>query len=262
LRGRAEIRFAENFGELRELLRHLTGEIGAVIVCPSDRAGMPAATILREIARARPDVPLVAYCRAGVEHSADIRGLAAAGVHEYLFAGIDDSGIALRAVLDSARRECATDAVLQRLGPLLPKRLQTFAEYCLAQPATTKSVAGVASMLGVNRKTLVNHCAQEGCPPPAELIAWCRLVLVAYLLERTDRTVESIALELDFPSDTALRNMMKRYTGLRAIEVRQRGGVACVLDALSRRLRVLRHAQGAADLVVPRVTPRESLPVA
>ena len=50
----------------------------------------------------------------------------------------------------------------------------------------------------------------------------------------TCRTIESIALQLEFPSDTSLRNMMKRYTGLKASEVRQRGGARCVVAAVRR----------------------------
>lgn len=41
-------------------------------------------------------------------------------------------------------------------------------------------------------------------------------------------------MQLDFPSDTSLRNMMKRYTGLKASEVRERGGAQCVVAALRR----------------------------
>jgi transcriptional regulator GlxA family with amidase domain len=79
----------------------------------------------------------------------------------------------------------------------------------------------------------VNHLRAAAAPPPQELLAWCRLSVVAELLSTTPRTIESIALQLDFPSDTALRNMMKRYTGLRATDVRTRGGIRCVMDALA-----------------------------
>jgi hypothetical protein len=48
--------------------------------------------------------------------------------------------------------------------------------------------------------------------------------------------VEQVALLLDFPSGTSLRNMMKRYTGLRSREVRENGGVQCVLHAFKREL--------------------------
>jgi methylphosphotriester-DNA--protein-cysteine methyltransferase len=77
---------------------------------------------------------------------------------------------------------------------------------------------------------------EEGLPPPSELLVWCRLLLVSHLLATTVRTVESVAMELEFPSDTALRNTIKRYTGMRASEVRERGGLVCMLQAFRDRL--------------------------
>ena len=81
-------------------------------------------------------------------------------------------------------------------------------------------------------------------PPPQELLAWCRLGVVGYLLGTTSLSVESIAQQLDFPSDTALRNLVKRYTGLRATEIRERGGLPCVIGALKDELE-RRRAGGA-----------------
>jgi hypothetical protein len=49
---------------------------------------------------------------------------------------------------------------------------------------------------------------------------------VAALLELTNRTLESIASELDYGSATALRNQVKRYTGLTATTIRSKGLVA------------------------------------
>ena len=179
---------------------------------------------------------IVAHCRTGVEHAADIRRMAEAGVHEFLFAGVDDNGVALRGVLGSAQRACAAVAVLGALLPVLPVDLHRLAEYCVTHASQARSVAGVAATLGVHRKTLLNRCVRAGAPAPAELINWCRLMVAAQLLTATGQTVEWVALELEFPSDTALRNSMKRYTGLRAMDVRRQGGVRVVVQAFQRRL--------------------------
>src|SRR4051812_34674622 len=58
---------------------------------------------------------------------------------------------------------------------------------------------------------------------PTSASDWCRLLFVAALLELTSRTLESIAIELEYGSATALRNQMKRYTGLTATTVRGKG---------------------------------------
>jgi methylphosphotriester-DNA--protein-cysteine methyltransferase len=110
----------------------------------------------------------------------------------------------------------------------------------LAHPERVTTVPALATELGVHRKTLFNWCERAEFLPPAELLAWVRLALVAYHLESTGCTVEKIAIELAYPSDTTLRNTIKRYTGLRASEIRKNGGITRVIDALQHRLRRIR----------------------
>ena len=71
--------------------------------------------------------------------------------------------------------------------------------------------------------------AAAGCPTPRALRTWCRLFVAGRLLEEPGRTVESIALQLEFDSTTGLRNALKRYTGHGASAIRAAGGeaVAC-----------------------------------
>src|SRR5689334_16721345 len=76
LRDRAVVRFALDAADLRTLVLTDISEIGAVIVSPTDASGGSTLAAIREIAHARPGTPIVGYCRAGLEHSAHIRGLA------------------------------------------------------------------------------------------------------------------------------------------------------------------------------------------
>lgn len=110
-------------------------------------------------------------------------------------------------------------------------------EATLARPDAIKTVPELGAALGVHRKTLFNHCRRASFLAPAELIAWGRLAMVAYMLETTACTIERIAIELGYASDTALRNTFKRYTGRRAGEIRSAGGVDAVVSALQSRLR-------------------------
>jgi AraC-like DNA-binding protein len=110
-------------------------------------------------------------------------------------------------------------------------------EATLARPDAIRTVPELGAALGVHRKTLFNHCRKASFLAPAELIAWGRLAMVAYLLETTACTIERIAIELGYASDTALRNTIKRYTGKRAGEIRSAGGVDAVVSALQARAR-------------------------
>ena len=236
LRGRAALAFCATFAALSEQLR--SPEPMDTVVLPAREAGGQDATrTVREIVAGRPRTAIVVWCDAGSHHSVEIRTLAVAGAHQFLFAGIDDHGIALRAVLDHARRQCGAEWVMSRLAPVIPIRLHPMLEATLARPDAIKTVPELAAALGVHRKTLFNHCRKASFLAPAELIAWGRLAMVAYLLETTACTIERIAIDLGFASDTALRNTIKRYTGQRAGQIRDAGGVEAVIAALGERAR-------------------------
>ncbi len=237
-RTRVDVRFIESLAEITAILRSTLEDVDVVVLPAVDRAGS-AGTVeraVRQIVVERPRVAIVAYCPPAAKYSSEIRALAAAGVHEFVFAGIDDQGTTFRTILAKARRGCAADWVMQQLRPIVPPRLHRLLEAILAHPDRVTTIPTLAAELGVHRKTLFNWCERAAFLPPAELLAWARLALVAYHLESTGCTVETIALELSYPSDTTLRNTIKRYTGLRASDIRAHGGVACVLAALARRI--------------------------
>ncbi len=237
LRGWALALWVGSLGELPERVCDASPPPLAVIVAPRDTGGGDGPRVVRELLRAAPDTPVIAHCHTGVTESVDIRAMSEAGVHEFMFVGVDDGGMAIRSVIASAQRACAAARVSARLVPILPERLGHITHACLMHPDKGRTVAGLAEVLGVHRKTLLNQCARAGGPAPAELIGWCRLMLAAHLQAATGQTVEWVALELDYPSATSLRNAMKRYTGLRAGEVHERGGLSTVLQAFQMRLR-------------------------
>lgn len=237
LRGRGRIQFVESLAQVIHQLRVSTETVDVVVLPSTDEDGAEAVRTICHIVAERPHVAVVAYCRAGSQYSTDIRALVAAGVHQFIFAGIDDTGIALRAVLDAARRQCAAEWVMNSLAPIVPASLHPMIDMALARPHAITTIPELARGLGVHRKTLFNRCERAAFLTPAELLTWVRLCLVAHLLATTGCTVETIAIELAFASDTALRNAMKRYTGYRPSEIRSNGGLRCVLEALVTRIR-------------------------
>lgn len=241
-RGRVDVLLLETVPEVAAMLRSSLDDFDVIVLPAVDRPDSMGTVerVVREIVRERPQVAVVAYCPPAAHYSAQIRALAVAGVHEFVFAGIDDHGTTFRALLAKARRGCAAAWVMHELRPIVPARLHRLLEAILTHPDRVTSIPTLASELGVHRKTLFNWCDRAAFLPPAELVAWARLALVAYHLESTGCTVETIALELSYPSDTALRNTIKRYTGLRASDIRTRGGVVCVVEALRRRLSIVR----------------------
>jgi AraC-like DNA-binding protein len=245
LRNRAEVRFVERLDELLLTLRTEEQPLLALLVEPRDRDDRQVAGAVRALRQRLPTLPIIGYCRIGHEHSASIRDLAAAGVHELVFRGVDDTGVMLRSILASAAHATVAEAMLGELLPLTPAPLHPFIQFCLKSPQHAHSVGGVAAALGINRKTLVNYCARANLPSPGRLLSWCRLLLAAHYLATTTRTVERIAMQLDFACDTALRNMIKRYTGMRAHELRHRDGASIVVAHLTRALSAYRATHTA-----------------
>jgi AraC-like DNA-binding protein len=109
-------------------------------------------------------------------------------------------------------------------------------EAALIKPDEVTTVAALAKVLGLARGTVFNRCRQAWGIRPEELLMWARLALAAHFLAYTGCTVEAIAYQLGFASDNALRNSMKRYSGLRATDVRAAGGVGCLGRALRKRV--------------------------
>lgn len=234
LRGHAAVRFCDATDEL--LLLVTNGLAGVVVADLRDRTGASTLPTVREIREGFPSVPVVAYCELTPDTSREILALARVGVNDLILRGVSDVGVALRSAIVSAQDHCGAKGVLEALSPLIPASIVPFMNYCLEHARRSLSVAEVATALGVHRKTLVDRLAAANLPTPSAMIAWCRLVLAARLLEDPGRSVEQIALLLDFPSATSLRNMLKRYTGLRPGEIRENGGVHCVLHVMKRTL--------------------------
>ena len=241
--GRARVRRALSGGDVRfvggaeEMLEMVAvGGARAVIVSARDADGSATAPLVRRLREGFPATVIVGYCEYG--RSDDIPSLVRAGVDDLIFRGADDIRLVLTEVLARAEQHTMAGIVLGALRGEIPSIAHGILAYFLEHAGDPPTVAGAAEALGLHRKTLVNRMAKAHLPPPSALIAWARLLAAARLLEDAGRSVEQTAHVLNYESPNALRNMLKRHTGLRPREVRDRGGLRCVLElfrsALSR----------------------------
>lgn len=231
VRGNEPVRTVQDLPELWKLLQGSTAQVDLVIVAAA-ASDANVIEVIRRIVRERPRAAVVAYCTPAGQPAASLRALAAAGVHQFLLEGSDDSPVSLRAVFQDARRQCAADWVLNQMAGCFSPAVHPLLETALTSPADVTSVMDLANALGVHRKTLFNRCRRAGVPMPAELLVWARLALVAYYLDATACTVETIANEMAYPSATALRNTIKTYTGRTSQELRREGAVRVVIKLL------------------------------
>ena len=234
LRDAAVVRWFASFVDLREALETEIDRVIVAIVDTEDPTGASAHGFARALSETYPGIGLVVYRRARADSEADVCLLGAAGVHDILLEGLTDEGFIARAIVLDACRRGAADLVMQELRRVLPERLIPFADAIVRNPAKG-SIVKIAQHLNVHRQTPNTWCKKERYLRPEELLVWCRLLLVAAMLELTSRTLDSIAIELDYASATSLRNQLKNYTGMTATQIRA-SGLSAVINVFMGRV--------------------------
>jgi AraC-like DNA-binding protein len=230
LRPVASVAFCTMREELVPLVRDQAA--AAAMIEPRDAHGEDLGPTIRLLKRGYPSVAVLVYCRVTPAECRALLPLARAGADEVIMRGFDDTAASLRTWLVAALGTSALAQAVEELRRLLPEEMMPTVEYCLGRASHAPTVEEVAAALGVHRKTLASRSAAAGLPSPRALIAWGRLLVAARMLEDPRRSVEDVARALGFSAAAELRNMFRRYTGLRPLEVRSAGGIRCVLGLL------------------------------
>lgn len=200
--------------------------VDVLVIEPVDADGRSTTEVIRYCHAQYPRLCILGHLVMRPGMSAHFLTFARAGVHELVVAGIDDSAAIVRHALQRASRQSMADEVFGEISASLPKDAARLVRYCLEHATESPSVDDIASALGVHRRTLVNRMQQAMLPPPSELWAWSRVLLSARYLEVAGRSVEWVAHAVGYPSANALRNALKRYTGLVPSELREGHGFA------------------------------------
>lgn len=197
-----------------------------VVVEAHDADGVSTAEAVRVLRERHPAVPVLGHAVARAGMSTDVMALVRAGVHELVVAGVDDVAATLRAALARTGRRASAEGVLREVAAGVPAGVLPALRYALEHADAAPSVPELARALGVSRQALAARLRAAGLPGPRALLAWCRLLLAAELLAAGGRTVDYVALELDFPSANGFRNVLRRYAGVGPADVRRDGGAA------------------------------------
>lgn len=243
-RGWAYLHLCERPSELLALAEN--GLTECVVLDMRDPWGVSTLPTVRELAAQYPSIPVLLYWTVTSLTSREMLEFAKAGVSELLLRDVDDVRGSLQDALRAAVDRRSALAVYDEIAPLVPANVAAMIRFCLENARRALTVEDVAAGLNVHRKTLVDRLKAAGLPAPSAVIAWCRLLVSARMLEDPGRSVEQVALLLDFPSGTSMRNMVKRYTGLRTTEVRENGGLRCILHAFKRELQGVSARQVAS----------------
>lgn len=236
-----------------------------LVIEPTDADGVRTEAAIRSIRTRFPRLSVLGHVLMKPGISASVLSFARAGVHELIVAGIDDSAAVLRLALQRASQRCLAEEVYAEVSASLPREAAQLVRYCIEHASEAPTIDDISRALGVHRRTLVNRMQGAMLPPPSELWAWSRVLLAARYLEVPGRSVEWVALTVGYPSANALRNALKKYTGLVPSELREDAGFAratlafrSALLATSRHIGPMMRPQNAATRIPRGVVSSDS----
>jgi AraC-like DNA-binding protein len=230
----APVHAIHSVAELHAAMATHSGRIACVLAEARDDRGRPVGPALTRLIERHPFIPFLGYCGIGAHHVVHVRELVRAGVHELVFANVDDHPALLRAKLVGGEEACAATAVKMRLAGLVPSTLRCLIEYCVHYPRDSHDVASIAAALGIDRRTLVKWCRRTHAPPPRAIVSWVRLLLAAELLRSPSQCVERVSNTLEFASSSAFRNLCRRHFGVRPTDLRTSAGRDLAYAAFTR----------------------------
>jgi transcriptional regulator GlxA family with amidase domain len=164
-----------------------------------------------------------------------------AGVHDLVFAHVDDHPTLLRARMAGGAEACAASAVRSRVVGLASPTLKHLIEYCVQYPRDSHDVGSIAAALGVDRRTLTNWCSRAHVPSPRAIVTWVRLLLAVELLRSPSQCVERVSNTLEFASASAFRNLCRRHFNARPTDLRTSAGRDLAYAAFARAMKVRAH---------------------
>jgi AraC-like DNA-binding protein len=192
--------------------------------------GAFAAGELAALRRRHPSLEVVAYADFTGRPAADAFALAHLGVREMVCTAGGGAGAALARSLREHLNQGPLDRVAQALAPRAPQGLDGWLRSVLLSANAGVSAAQLARAARCSPRTLRRVLPAAGLPGPERLLAWCCVLHAARLLD-DGRSADSVARTLELSSGSALRRSVMRLTGLRPLELRERGGLrlACAL---------------------------------
>lgn len=186
---------------------------------------------LRRLKHSFPSVTVVVYGAVPPLGARDLFEAGRFGVDGLILAEQDDEPRQMLAIVEQAEAR----GVTARLRTALRGARPTARDAVLV--AVTRahqriSPAALARVLGLRPRTLAERLNQAGFPPAQRLIAWGRLTVAARMLEDVERSADSVAMALDYPSGSAFRNSCQRYVRMTPQQIRAAGGASAVIAAL------------------------------
>jgi AraC-like DNA-binding protein len=249
LGGYERIASANQLGELEAMVAETFPDVVIVELRSAPDAALTA--VVRTLTERFPSTAVIVSAALCASHVRELVALSRLGIADCILGSDDESPRQLFSLMTRATLRSRMSVVSSALSDDMPPMIRRMVAYTLGHADDQLSVAQVAHGLGVDRRTLYNHCRTGGAPSPHAVVGWCRLLAAALYLDDPGRDVDQIARALAFPSGSALRNQLRRYTGLTTSELRRAGALQTVLNGLRDALRSGNQVEDDAVLAAP-----------
>jgi AraC-like DNA-binding protein len=191
-----------------------------------------------------PRVALIAYATVTPERARDMFDAGRCGLDGLVVADVDDAPAVLLMHIEKAEARSVASVLRPVIAGLKPTvRDAVLASVTRAHERLTPEA--FARLLAVPRRLLTRRLTEAGFPAPHRLLTWGRLIVAAHMLEDSNRSADSVAQVLDFPSGSAFRNTCQRYLRCTPQQVRDNGGAAYVIGVFMREARANAPPAGA-----------------
>jgi len=200
-----------------------TNLVDLVIVEPWDSMGHSLAPVVRRISHQHHGPPVAVYVDCRPEAMREILHLGDAGATQLVVRDLDDNPSALRRLTRASTMSAVVSDAIGLAEVTVPDKLLTVVQFCLEHASRHVTAADIGHAAGVHPRTVHNWTKPLRLMGIRAVVSRCKLAIAIGLLLRDERSTEQVALTLGFSSTAALRNMLKRHTGLRPREVAEHG---------------------------------------
>jgi AraC-like DNA-binding protein len=186
--------------------------------------------LLNELARRRSPMPAVVrfdLSRAGIR---ELLALPPRLANVRLsLRGFDDVVEDLAGELSTNRVPTAYLPIVEQLAPAAPSAIRDIVIGAIFVGRRRRSVAALADVCGVSRRTLEGRLSAVGDLGARALLGWMLALHAAWDLDVLSRTVKRAAVEAGFENRAAFSNYLKRHTAMSPLQLSRGRGFATLL---------------------------------
>lgn len=214
-----------------------TERVSCVVTELRDADGVRVDATLRRIHERFPALPVLVSMPFDPDAMREVVDIVARiGPIRLVIRPFEDLASAMLQAAAVAPEEPATRALLALLGRYATRSLQRVIEVVSEVPHTAPSVTEVCRRAHLPRRTINDRLRRAGLPTLERLLGWSRVLHALWRIDGGHSKVDAVSVQLGFNSGSALRHMVKRYTGLAPSQIHAVGGFDYALPLLEAEL--------------------------